>query len=116
MVATQVASELEHGDKAFLKELVDKSKQPHSLVPPALLRKYICYAQKYVHPRLSPEAAAALKEFYLDIRQSRHSANDMFPVTTRQLESAIRLSEARAKAELRNTVTKQDAEDVVAIM
>jgi DNA helicase MCM8 len=37
-------------------------------------------------------------------------------ITTRQLESIIRLSEARAKCELRNTVRKSDAIDVVQLM
>jgi MCM AAA-lid domain len=38
------------------------------------------------------------------------------PITTRQLESMIRLAQARAKAELRVTVTAQDAQDVVLMM
>lgn len=41
---------------------------------------------------------------------------DGVPVTTRQLESLIRLSEARARSELRNTVTGQDALDVIYVM
>jgi DNA replicative helicase MCM subunit Mcm2 (Cdc46/Mcm family) len=38
------------------------------------------------------------------------------PITTRQLESLIRLAQARAKAELRDMVTEDDALDVVEIM
>ena len=38
---------------------------------------------------------------------------DSTPITTRQLESLIRLAEARAKAELREEVTEEDAQDVV---
>lgn len=45
-----------------------------------------------------------------------HSSVDGVPVTTRQLESLIRLSEARARTELRNLVTEQDALDVVYLM
>jgi DNA helicase MCM8 len=41
---------------------------------------------------------------------------DTSPVTTRQLESLIRLAEARAKLELRELVTRRDAQDVVEIM
>lgn len=35
------------------------------------------------------------------------------PITTRLLESLIRLSQARAKAECREEVTKEDAMEVV---
>jgi DNA helicase MCM8 len=42
--------------------------------------------------------------------------NDSVPITTRQLEALIRLSQARAKACLREFVLKEDAEDVVELM
>lgn len=98
---------------SFLRAL-SKKQNHESLIPPQLLRKYISYAQRFISPKLSPEAGQVLKEFYLSCRQN--SSTDALPITTRQLESAIRLSEARAKSELRLTVTKEDAEDVVAIM
>jgi len=85
------------------------------LVPLPLLRKYIAYARKYVHPRLSPEAAATLQDFYLMMR-AKHRSPDGTPVTTRQLESMIRMAEAKARMELRETVTRRDAMDVIEIM
>jgi DNA helicase MCM8 len=105
---------------AFLRSLLKKDsshgggQRNNHLISQQQLRKYISYAQRFVSPRLSKEASQALKEFYLDCRQN--SPSDSLPITTRQLESAIRLSEARAKAELRAIVTKEDAEDVIAIM
>ena len=97
----------------FLRNLCKKQTE-NILICPQILRKYISYAQRFISPKLSPEAAQVLKEFYLSCRQNEKT--DALPITTRQLESAIRLSEARAKAELRLTVTKEDAEDVIAIM
>lgn len=41
-------------------------------IPPNLLRKYVSYARKYCHPRLSPEAAGVLQHFYLDLREKVH--------------------------------------------
>lgn len=38
------------------------------------------------------------------------------PITTRQLESLVRLAEARARLELREIVTGDDARDVIEIM
>lgn len=65
-------------------------------------------------PSLSPEAANVLQKFYLELRK-HHKDHDCTPVTTRQLESLIRLTEARAKAELRTEATEADAMDVVEI-
>jgi len=86
-----------------------------ALIPQPLLRKYIAYARQYVHPRLSPEAAATLQEFYLMLR-TKHRSPDGTPVTTRQLESLIRMTEAKARMELREVVTRRDAMDVIEIM
>ncbi|KAJ1849822.1 hypothetical protein LPJ70_000224 [Coemansia sp. RSA 2708] len=84
-------------------------------IPPPLLRKYVAYARKYVHPRLTPEAKRRLQEFYLELRKS-HRKIDSTPITTRQLEAMVRLAEARARAELREEVTASDADNVVEIM
>ncbi|KAJ1342816.1 hypothetical protein BSLG_002635 [Batrachochytrium salamandrivorans] len=84
-------------------------------IPLALLRKYIAYARTYTKPRLTKEAATVLQSFYLTLR-SKYRSVDSTPITTRQLESMIRLSEARARSELREVVTEQDAQDVVQIM
>uniref|UniRef100_A0AAY4CGM8 DNA helicase MCM8 n=1 Tax=Denticeps clupeoides TaxID=299321 RepID=A0AAY4CGM8_9TELE len=84
-------------------------------IPHQLLRKYVGYARHYVHPTLSAEAAQVLQDFYLELRKQNHAA-DSTPITTRQLESLIRLTEARARLELREKATKSDAEDVVEIM
>ncbi|XP_059842238.1 DNA helicase MCM8 isoform X1 [Hypanus sabinus] len=84
-------------------------------VPHQLLRKYVGYARHYVCPKLSAEAAQVLQEFYLELRR-QNQGPDSTPITTRQLESLIRLTEARARLELRETASKCDAEDVVDIM
>ncbi|XP_054429998.1 DNA helicase MCM8 isoform X3 [Pteronotus mesoamericanus] len=84
-------------------------------IPHQLLRKYIGYARQYVYPRLSVEAAQILQDFYLVLRKQSQRLNSS-PITTRQLESLIRLTEARARLELREQATKEDAEDIVEIM
>lgn len=84
-------------------------------VPPQLLRKYIGYARQYIHPSLESSAAEVLRRFYLELRKQRRKG-DGTPITMRQLESLIRLTEARARLELRDTANEQDAKDVVEIM
>lgn len=84
-------------------------------IPAFLLRKYIMYARQYVCPKMSSDAKEVLMDFYIQLRKS-HCSVDGTPITTRQLESMIRLAEARAKVELREEVTGADARDVVEIM
>uniref|UniRef100_A0A5K3F6R8 DNA helicase n=1 Tax=Mesocestoides corti TaxID=53468 RepID=A0A5K3F6R8_MESCO len=83
---------------------------------PYVLRKYIAYARAYVHPRMTPEAALIVREFYLKLRKCRGEQRDVFQVTIRQLESLIRLASARARAELREEISEQDARDVCDLM
>ncbi|RYR03317.1 hypothetical protein Ahy_B06g082200 isoform A [Arachis hypogaea] len=84
-------------------------------LPSQLLRKYIAYARSFVFPRMSKPAADILQKFYLKLRDHNTSA-DGTPITARQLESLVRLAEARARVELREEITAQDALDVVEIM
>eukprot|EP01134_Creolimax_fragrantissima_P001797 CFRG1797T1 len=84
-------------------------------IPAALLRKYVAYARQFVEPTLSAEACEILKEFYIGLRET-HKSIDSTPITTRQLESLIRLSEARARSELREEVTRQDAWEAIEVM
>jgi DNA helicase MCM8 len=68
-----------------------------------------------VNPRLTGAAATVLQSLYIKIREGARSGNSL-PITTRQLESLIRLAQARAKVELRESVTESDALQVVALM
>ncbi|GAU35335.1 hypothetical protein TSUD_337270 [Trifolium subterraneum] len=84
-------------------------------LPGQLLRKYIAYARSFVFPRMSKPAADIIQKFYLKLRDHNVSA-DGTPITARQLESLVRLAEARARMDLRVEITAQDAMDVVEIM
>ncbi|XP_054879379.1 DNA helicase MCM8 [Poeciliopsis prolifica] len=106
---------LQHAAMPLSERLQFPANELVDVIPTCLLRKYISYARQYVRPTLSPEAAKTLQDFYLSLRSQSHSA-DATPITTRQLESLIRLTEARAKLELRELATQSDAEDVVEIM
>uniref|UniRef100_A0A665UL85 DNA helicase MCM8 n=1 Tax=Echeneis naucrates TaxID=173247 RepID=A0A665UL85_ECHNA len=85
---------LEHTDMPLSERLQIPAGESVDPIPACLLRKYISYARHYVHPSLSPEAAQTLQDFYLSLRSQAHSA-DATPITTRQLESLIRLTEVR---------------------
>ncbi|KAJ1549839.1 DNA replication licensing factor mcm8, partial [Nowakowskiella sp. JEL0078] len=107
--------EQEEDNRPLLERLKVGSSEELDLIPQALLRKYIAYSKRYVQPRLTLEAAEILQTFYLTLR-SKYRSIDSTPITTRQLESMIRLGEARAKCDLREEVTASDAKEVIEIM
>jgi len=84
-------------------------------IPPDFLKKYISYAIRYVRPQLTPEAAEVIEHFYVDLRKSAEGGAAV-PITARQLESLVRLSEARAKIALRSKVSKEDAQAAIRLM
>jgi replicative DNA helicase Mcm len=87
-------------------------------IPPIssdLLRKYIAYA-KSITPVLTPAAFDKLKSFYLEMRSASEVEGSPIAITARQLESLVRISEARAKAALREEVLVDDADHAIAIM
>lgn len=83
-------------------------------IKPEILRKYIAYGRR-IRPELTPAAARLIKEFYLQMR-SMYQQTSTVTITARQLESLIRLAEARARAALRDYVTEEDVLDVIDLM
>jgi len=80
-----------------------------------LIRKYVSYA-KTIKPRLSKDALKHLKEFYLAMRSASESEGSPVAITARQLESLVRISEARARVALKKEVAAEDAEAAIALM
>src|SRR2546425_3577646 len=81
---------------------------------PEFLRKYISYAKR-ITPVLTPEAVIELRDFYLKMR-SKGGEEAAVAITPRQIEALIRISEARARAFLRDTLTGEDAKRAIRIM
>lgn len=78
-------------------------------IKPDMLRKYVAYSRKYVNPRLSPEASERIEKFYLELRKLGMRSGTT-PITPRQIEGLVRLSEASAKTRLSDVVELRDAE------
>jgi len=87
-----------------------------SMIDPALLKKYLYYVRRHANPKLSEEASEKIKEFFLEMRGKSEGADSPVPITMRQLEAVIRLSEARAKLALKKEVGKEDVEPVTKLM
>lgn len=76
-----------------------------------LLRKYIAYAKQIAPPKLTDEAIEEVKQYYLKMRSSGENDGQYksVPISARQLEALVRLSEASAKLRLSDKVEKKDA-------
>lgn len=81
------------------------------------LKKYIAYARMKSAPKISNEAAHLLQNYYIaDRRQVSENKvsskrKTTIPVTVRQLEAIIRLSEAIAKMSLATTVLESHVKE-----
>jgi len=91
-------------------EIIEAKEGPMSVLE---LRKYLSYCRDRCDPRVSAEAAEVLKNNYVSIRQHMKSAGDSIPITVRQLEAIIRISESLAKMELRDEVDVGHVEESV---
>jgi replicative DNA helicase Mcm len=80
-------------------------------IAPQLLRKYVSYA-KQIEPVLTEAAMERVKDFYMQMRTTE-SRDSPIAITARQLESLIRLAEARARAALREEVSVEDAQAAI---
>jgi replicative DNA helicase Mcm len=89
-----------------------KEREKEKGITTDFLRKYIAYARKNIKPVLTPEASKVIEDFYADLRKLGESQKSI-PITPRQLEGLVRLSEASAKARLSNRVEVEDAERAI---
>jgi replicative DNA helicase Mcm len=100
--------------------LRDPEKQGHGmLIPRELFRKYVAYSKQRVHPKLTKEAVEELKKFYVELRNkpiSSESAMRPIPISARQLQALVRMSEASAKVRLSNEVSREDAKKSIDLM
>ncbi len=107
----------EDTDRRIAEHIVNIHRKPEEAVtqpiPLDLLEKYILYAKTTVRPSLTKEAAQKLMNFYVQMRKGGESEGAPVPITARQLEALIRLSEARARMRLSGSVEKEDAEEVI---
>jgi len=111
---------IEHNDK-FPIEGIDEEYITQQLAPvtpeiePEIFRKYIAYAKRNCFPILSDDARETLISYYLNLRNLADDNSKPVPVTARQLEGLVRLSEASARIRLSDEIEVFDAERVIQI-
>jgi replicative DNA helicase Mcm len=89
------------------------------LIPREIFRKYVAYSKQKISPKISEEAVDEIERFYIDLRNKPVSSEAVLkpiPISARQLEALIRMSEASAKVRLSGTVTRDDAKKAIEII
>lgn len=91
-----------------------------SEISPTTLKKFITYCRERCAPRLNEEAAALLNGQYVHIRNrirenllNKPGESQVVPITVRQLEALVRMSEALAKLRLSAEATVTDVEEAL---
>ncbi len=90
-----------------------------SEIDTTLLKKYFAYIRQKINPKMTDAAIEELKDYYITMRNSgtsEESGMKSIPITARQLEALVRLSEAAAKVRLAKTVTKKDAQKAIELI
>ena len=87
-------------------------------IPTEFLRKYIAYAKQRVIPQITDSALNEIKDFYLKMRASGGVEEGIkaIPISARQLEALVRLTEASAKLRLSDKATKNDAKRAIELV
>jgi replicative DNA helicase Mcm len=84
-----------------------------------LLRKYIAYVKQRIKPKLNDEVVAELVNYYVDMRNKGNIEEGglrSIPISARQLDALVRLSEASAKIRLSESVTKKDTKRAIELL
>ncbi|MBR9689358.1 MAG: minichromosome maintenance protein MCM [Candidatus Altiarchaeota archaeon] len=71
-------------------------------------RKYIAYAKRNIHPKMTEGALLKIKTFFVELR-NKYSDGSSVPISPRQLEALVRMTEASARLRLSPIADQKDA-------
>jgi len=102
----------------FILKLHKESSGGEIDIPTQILKKYIAFAKQNVNPQMTDGALEEIKEYYVKMRSTGEGDEGFksIPISARQLEALIRLSEASARSRLSDKVTKADAKRAIELV
>lgn len=80
-----------------------------------LLKKYIIYARKHIHPKFPNENIEKVTSFYAELRRESQTVGGI-TIVTRHIESLIRMAQASARIHLRQEVKKEDVDLAISVL
>jgi replicative DNA helicase Mcm len=109
-------------DEKIAQHILELAQDPNAKKPEIssdLLRRFLAYAKQHCVPKLTTGAIEEIKQFYITLRSG--AAKDegeikSIPISARQLEALVRLSEASAKLRLADKVTRSDAQRAIRLL
>jgi len=102
----------DNADPKMAKEILKETDSIRPVYEVDILRKYVAYSKR-ITPVLSEQAIKMIEDSYLETRKMGEAKGASVPITARQLEAFVRLSEASARARLSPIVERRDAERAV---
>jgi replicative DNA helicase Mcm len=110
-------------DEKIAQHVLDIQRNPKNLdseVKPELIRKYIAYVKQKITPKLTKGAVEEIKNFYVGLRNMPTMGDDNavkpIPISARQLEALVRLSEGSARVRLSEKVERKDSKKAIKIL
>ncbi len=116
-------------DEKMAKHILLLHQTPESMqstIDPNIIKKYIAYARQKCSPTLTEGALNEIKDFYVRMRGLGSTEGGLggreektiraIPISARQLEALVRLSEASAKVRLSDKVTRKDSRRAIELL
>jgi len=94
-----------------VKNIMERTSNIKPVYDVEIIRKYVAYSKR-IFPIMTDVAMKIIEDSYLRIRMMGNGGNSV-PITARQLEAFVRLSEASARMRLSDKVTDVDANRAV---
>ncbi len=104
---------------SFILNLHKDEPMQEGIIKPETIKKYVAYARQRCFPKLTEPAMVELKDYYVKMRggdEQGGGAIKAIPISARQLEALVRLSEASARMRLSDKVTKRDAQIAIELV
>lgn len=80
-----------------------------------MLKKYILYARKHIHPKLAKGNIDKISNFYSELRRESQMVGGL-NIVTRHIESLIRMAQASARIHLRSEVKSEDIDLGISVL
>jgi len=103
---------------AFILSLHQDPNSKKADINTELIKKYVSYARQKINPKLTNVALNEIKDYYVKMRNSSSGEDGIvaIPISPRQLEGLVRLSEASARTRLAEKVDKSDAQRAIELV